>query len=143
MLAARQRARRARTRPRTDHTIETALAIVRDLAGFLPPSWQARLALRTCMTSRCSWPRCPGTKTAATVLRQFFRFARAQKIILPIPPAAYRHRAPRLHRQTITLTSSVPCSAATTSTGAPARGAAGILALLHGASSSESAVAGQ
>jgi hypothetical protein len=35
MLTARQRARRARTRPRTDHTIETALAIVRDLARFL------------------------------------------------------------------------------------------------------------
>jgi integrase len=35
MLAARQRARRACTRPRTDHTIETALAIVRDLAVFL------------------------------------------------------------------------------------------------------------
>ena len=35
MLAARERARRAGTRPRTDHTIETALAIVRDLAMFL------------------------------------------------------------------------------------------------------------
>ncbi len=35
MLTARQRARRAGTRPCTDHTIETALAIVRDLARFL------------------------------------------------------------------------------------------------------------
>ena len=35
MLAARERARRAGTRPRTDHTIETALATIRDLALFL------------------------------------------------------------------------------------------------------------
>jgi len=35
MLAARQRARRAGTKTRTDHTIETALAIVRDPARFL------------------------------------------------------------------------------------------------------------
>jgi hypothetical protein len=35
MLRARERARRAGTRPRTDHTIETALATVRDLAVFL------------------------------------------------------------------------------------------------------------
>jgi hypothetical protein len=34
MLAARQRARRAGTKPRTDHTIETALAIVPDRARF-------------------------------------------------------------------------------------------------------------
>src|SRR5262249_46807067 len=35
MLAARQRARRAGTRPRTDHTVETALSVMRDLARFL------------------------------------------------------------------------------------------------------------
>jgi len=35
MPRARERSRRAGTRPRSDHTIETALAIVRDLAGFL------------------------------------------------------------------------------------------------------------
>lgn len=35
MLHARERARRAGTRPRADHTIEVALAITRDLAVFL------------------------------------------------------------------------------------------------------------
>lgn len=35
MLAARERARRAGTRPRSDHTIEAALATMRDLARFL------------------------------------------------------------------------------------------------------------
>ena len=35
MLTARRRAHRAGTKPRTDHTIETALSIVRDLARFL------------------------------------------------------------------------------------------------------------
>ena len=60
MLAARQRARRAGTRPRTDHTIETALAIVRDLAVFLARRRASRTGRwRTCTTSRRSWPRCP------------------------------------------------------------------------------------
>jgi hypothetical protein len=35
LLRARARALRAGTRPRSDHTIETALAITRDLARFL------------------------------------------------------------------------------------------------------------
>jgi hypothetical protein len=35
MQRARERARRAGTRPRSDHTIETALDVVRDLARFL------------------------------------------------------------------------------------------------------------
>jgi hypothetical protein len=60
MLTARQRARRAGTRPRTDHTVETALAIVRDLARFVA-GHQAKQdwALADGMTSRRSWPPCP------------------------------------------------------------------------------------
>jgi hypothetical protein len=60
LLAARRRARRARTRPRADHTIETALSTVRDLARFLAAQrGKQDWALAECTTSRRSWPRCP------------------------------------------------------------------------------------
>ena len=59
-MRAQDRARRAGTRPRSDHTLETALAIMRDLALFLPTN-EARTTgpWSTCTTSRHSWSRCP------------------------------------------------------------------------------------
>jgi hypothetical protein len=55
MLAARERARRAITRPRTDHTVETALATMRDLALFLDAQrGKQDWALPTSSTSRHS-----------------------------------------------------------------------------------------
>jgi site-specific recombinase XerD len=142
MLAARQRARRAGTRPRTDHTVETALAIVRDLAQFLAgrrgkQDWvladvhDIEAFLVTVPKSR---------KRRLTVLRQFFRFARTQKIILADPTRGLAATAPRsftgpaialdqqraLFRRWITSPDAHPHEALL-----------GILALLHGASSSE------
>ena len=142
MLAARQRARRAGTRPRTDHTIETALAIVRDLARFLADrrakqDWaladvhDIEAFLATVPKSR---------KRRLTVLRQFFGFARTRKIILTDPTRALAATAPRgFTGQTIAVDQQRALFRRwTTSPDAhPHEALLGILALLHGASSSE------
>ncbi len=125
MLAARQRARRAGTRPRTDHTIETALAIVRDLARFLAAQrgkqdW-ALADVHDIEAFLATLPK--ARKRRLTVLRQFFGFTRArgftgQTIALDQQRALFRRW--------------------TTGPGAhPHEALLGILALLHGASSSE------
>jgi integrase len=141
-LAARQRARRAGTRPRTDHTVETALAIVRDLAQFLAgrrgkQDW-ALADVHDIEAFLVTVPK--SRKRRLTVLRQFFRFARTQKIILADPTRGLAATAPRgftgpaialdqqraLFRRWITSPDAHPHEALL-----------GILALLHGASSSE------
>jgi integrase len=142
LLAARHRARRAGTRPRTDHTIETALSIVRDLARFLASrrgkhDWaladvhDIEAFLATVPKSR---------KRRLTVLRQFFGFARTQKIILTDPTRDLTAAAPRgFTGQTIALDQQRTLFRRwTTSLEAhPHEALLGILALLHGASSSE------
>lgn len=59
-MRAQDRARRAGTRPRSDHTLETALSILRDLACS-PPNTVARTTgpWSTFTTSKPSWPPCP------------------------------------------------------------------------------------
>ena len=142
MLAARQRARRAGTRPRTDHTIETALATVRDLARFL-----------ACLRGKQDWALADvhdieaflatlpkARKRRLTVLRQFFRLARTRKIILAHPTRTLAAAAPRgFTGQTIALDQQRALFRRwTTGTDAhPHEALLGILALLHGASSSE------
>jgi integrase len=142
MLAARQRARRAGTRPRTDHTIETALSTVRDLARFLAgrtgkQDW-ALADVHDIEAFLATLPK--ARKRRLTVLRQFFRFARAQKIILADPTRGLAATASRgFTGQTITLDQQrVLFRRWTASPGAhPHEALLGILALLHGASSSE------
>src|SRR5262249_28205609 len=86
-LQARERARRAGTRPRADSTIEDRLAAVRDLAIYLAAErgktdWatadvhdiEAFLATRPA-----------NRKTVLTGLRQFFAWTRAAKLILADP----------------------------------------------------------
>jgi hypothetical protein len=120
MLAARQRACRAGTRPRTDHTIETALAIVRDLARFLADrrgkqDW-ALAGVHDIEAFLVTVPK--SRKRRLTVLGQFFGFARTRKIILADPTRTLAAAAPRgFAGRPSPLTSSVPCSAA----GRPAR----------------------
>jgi integrase len=142
MLAARQRARRAGTRPRTDHTIETALAIVRDLARFLDSGqgkqgW-ALADVHDIEAFLATLPK--ARKRRLTVLRQFFRFARTQKIILADPTRGLTATAPRgFTGQTIALDQQRTLFRRwTVDAGAhPHEALLGILALLHGASSSE------
>lgn len=76
MLYARERARRAGTRPRTDRTIESALTIVRDLARFLDSQrakqdW-ALVDIADIEAFLAELPKNRARRLA--VLRQFFRF---------------------------------------------------------------------
>ncbi|MFI6449863.1 site-specific integrase [Kitasatospora sp. NPDC050543] len=86
-MNAQDRARRASTRPRSDHTLETALSTMRDLAIFLTAfrgknDWalvdvhDIEAFLTTLARAR---------KRRLTVLRQFFRFARSHRIVLIDP----------------------------------------------------------
>jgi hypothetical protein len=142
MLRARQRARRAGTRPRTDATMEAALATVRDLAGFLAAvrgklDW-ALVDVGDLEAFLAQSPK--GRKRRLTVLRQFFGLARTQRLLLVDPTRGLSATAPggftgtsvgldqqqRLfHRWTANPTVY------------PHEALLGILALLHGASSRE------
>ena len=97
-----ERARRAGTRPRSDHDHRDRPG---DRARPRAGSWPASAASRTgrwptCTTSRRSSPPCPSArKRRLTVLRQFFRFARTQQGHPRRPhPGPDRPRAPRVHR---------------------------------------------
>ncbi|MFJ3176598.1 hypothetical protein ACIPJK_38465 [Streptomyces roseus] len=96
LLRARERARRAGTLPRTDSTIDAALAIVRDLACFLTGSrdkqdWaltdvhdvEAFLATRPKARQR-----------RLIVLRQYFRFTRSRKVVLVDPTRGVKAKGP-------------------------------------------------
>ena len=143
MLYARERARRAGTRPRTDHTIETALTIVRDLARFLDSSTRQTGLGPGRHARHRGVPRrpCPKHRTRRlTVLRQFFRFARSRKFMLVDPTPVCRSSGPEGSVAAPSpRTSSAPCFAAgaTTRDAHPHEALLGILALLHGASSDE------
>jgi integrase len=142
MLAARQRARRAGTRPRSDHTIETALATIRDLALFLDAGQGKRdWALADVHDVEAFLGTLPrARKRRLTVLRQFFRFARSRKIILADPardlgarePRGFTGRTLRLDEQRELFRRwATGCGAH------PHEALLGILALLHGASGDE------
>ncbi|MFF4309619.1 hypothetical protein [Streptomyces sp. NPDC001507] len=78
-MRAQERARRAGTRPRSNHTLETALASMRDLATFLineqPKTDWSLVDVHDIEAFLTLLPR--ARKRWLTVLRQFFRFARA------------------------------------------------------------------
>lgn len=142
MLRARERARRAGTRPRHDNTIETALAIVRDLARFLDAErgkhdWalvdvhdiEAFLAGSAQRRRR-----------RLTVLRQYFRVARAQRHLLVDPTRGLSAKEPRgFTGTTLTLDQQRALLRRWTTDPAthPHEALLGILGLLHGASSRE------
>jgi site-specific recombinase XerD len=142
MLASRDRARRAGTRPRSDHTVEAALATMRDLALFLAGErgkrdW-ALADVHDIEAFLATLPR--GRKRRLTVLRQFFRFARSSKVILADPTRGLAAREPRgFTGQTLLLDKQRELFRRwTTGRDAhPHEALLGILALLHGASSDE------
>jgi site-specific recombinase XerD len=89
MIAAQQRARQAGTRPRSDHTLTDELSVLRDIARFLiaergKADWatvqaadlEAFLALRPASRGR-----------RLSILRSFFRWARASRLVLANPAA--------------------------------------------------------
>jgi hypothetical protein len=86
-MRAQDRARRAGTRPRSDHTLETALGILRDLALFLTEhrskdDW-ALADVHDIEAFLATLPK--ARKRRLVVLRQFFRFARSQHLVLIDP----------------------------------------------------------
>ena len=102
--------------PAADHTIETALAIVRDLARFLAgqrgkQDW-ALVDVHDIEAFLATLPKARNRRL--TVLRQFFRFARAQtaRARRPDPRPVRRAAARASPARPSPSTSSAPCSAA-------------------------------
>jgi site-specific recombinase XerD len=96
MLRARERALRAGTRPRADETIETALATVRDLGRFMDGDLGKRdwalVDVHDIEAFLATLPK--ARKRRLTVLGQFFRFARTQKVMLVDPTRGLSARQP-------------------------------------------------
>jgi len=142
MLRARERARRAGTRPRTDATIEAALATMRDLARFLAAvrgkrDW-ALIDVADLEAFLALLPK--GRKRRLTVLRQFFGFARTQRLVLVDPTGGLSAKAPSgFTGETVSLDQQRRLFRRwmTDPTVHPHEALLGILALLHGASSRE------
>ena len=141
-LKARERARRAGTRPRADSTIEDRLAAVRDLAVFLASrrgktDW-ATADVHDIEAFLGTRPR--NRKSTLTGLRQFFAWARAAKLILADPTRGLTAREPRGFRGPV-----APLDLQrqlfhrwTAADGVhPHEALTGLLALLHGATCAE------
>lgn len=143
MLRAQHRARRSGTRPRTDHTIETALAIMRDFALFLASHrGKADWALVDVHDAEAFLAAQPGMrKRRLTVLRQFFRHARTHRIVLIDPTRGLSARTARgITSPTLPLPRQRELFRQWTSDDEkahPHETLLGMLALLHGASCSE------
>jgi site-specific recombinase XerD len=141
-VTAQQRARRARTRPRADRTLADELAVLRDLARFLTAeraktNWatvqaadlEAFLALRPASQAR-----------RLTILRSFFRWAKASRLVLANPAAGLSARQRRgYHPRTLAVAEQRRLFRRWTTGPAvhPHEALTGLLALLHAAPSRE------
>jgi site-specific recombinase XerD len=143
MIRDQTRALRAGTRPRTDQTIETALATVRDLALFLAgrrgrSDW-ALVDVHDIEAFLATNPK--SRHRRLTVLRQFFRFAHRSRLLLIDPTAQLRIRQHQAFRgQTLTLQQQRSLFHRWTTAESPAHpheALVGMLALLHAVSSQE------
>ncbi|AVZ77073.1 integrase [Streptomyces lunaelactis] len=142
MIRSRERSRRAGTLPRTDATIEAALAIVRDLALFLAGErGKQDWALTDVHDLEAFLARSPkARKRRLVVLGQFFRFARSRKIVLVDPARGLTARGPSgFTGATLTPDQQRVLFRRWTTDPAvhPHEALLGMLALLHGASSRE------
>jgi site-specific recombinase XerD len=142
MLYARERARRSGTRPRADHTLETALATMRDFARFLDSDRHKHdWALTDVHDVEAFLTQLPSARRRRlAVIGQFFRFARAQRLILVDPTRGLNAREPRGFRSaTLTLQQQRVLFRRWTNEPDthPHEALLGILALLHGASNQE------
>jgi hypothetical protein len=139
MLQARERARRAGTKPRTDATIDSHLSTVRDLAIHLDThrskhDWAA-VDVHDVESFLATNPAL--RRTRLIPLRQFFRFARHRRTILVDPTHGLIGREHRGFRgKTIELARQrVLFRRWTADAGVhPHEAFTGLLALLHGAS---------
>lgn len=142
MLAARVRAARAHTRPRSDSTIEGSLAVVRDLALFLTDRGRTDWAqvtrgdVEAFLASRRPGNR-PRTRT---VIGQFFTWARTNKLILVDPTRgidAARRRGFTGTTISVDRQRLLFARWTTDPTVHPHEAFVGLLAMLHGASNLE------
>lgn len=139
LLAGRERARRIGEQPLTDHTIEQRLAVLAALAIHLD-----RAGVR-------DWATCSRTQIDAflatggdrgfrlAALRDFFHFARQQRMCLTDPTVGLTHRPARGFRGR-TLDRAEQTSLLRRWAGGdchPHEALVGLLALLHGAATSE------
>jgi hypothetical protein len=141
MLGARERARRAGTRPRADNTIERRLSIIRDLAIFLTGQGQDDWATASVHDIEAFLATRPASRRSClTAVRHFFTWARASKLVLTNPARGLSARQPRgYHGPTLTLELQRDLFRRWTTTGGvhPHEALTGLLALIHGASSEE------
>jgi site-specific recombinase XerD len=141
-MRAQDRARRAGTRPRSNHTLETALSILRDLACFLTEyrgkdDW-ALVDVHDVEAFLATLPK--ARKRRLVVLRQFFRFARFKHIVLIDPTRTLMVKERNGFRgRTLTLDQQRELFRRWTTSEHvhPHEALLGMLALLHGASSAE------
>jgi integrase len=136
------RARRAGTLPRSDLTIDRALATVRDLAEHLHDQrHKGDWALVDVGDIEAFLAVLPASRARRlTVVRQFFRFAKTHKIVLVDPTRGLSAKQPKgFIGRTITLDQQRKLFRrwATDAQPHPHEALLGIFALLHGASSSE------
>jgi len=142
LLSARERARRAGTRPRCDDTIERHLSIVRDMAVFLAAErgkddWATAGAhdVEAFLAARPA-----GRPRHLTALRQFFTWARTSRLVLTDPARELPARQPRgYHGPTASLHLQRELFRRWTTSGDvhPHEALAGLLTLVHGASNQE------
>lgn len=142
LLNCRTRARRAGTLPRSDHTIESALSTIRDLAVFINTicnkhDW-ATIDISDVEAFLATSP--INQAHNLTVLRQFFRFARRRHTILIDPTNGLKRRQDKGFRgRTLTRHQQRELFRRWTIDPDvhPHEAFVGLLALLHGASSRE------
>ena len=142
LLTARARARRAGTLPRSDRTIDVALATLRDLALFLNDG-RGKQDWSTVDVSDIEefLNLQPNNRPRRlTVLRQFFRFARTRHLVLIDPTRGLERKQSKGFRgRTLTIDQQRLLFRRWTTdpTVHPHEALVGILALLHGASGQE------
>ena len=145
-LQARDRARRAGTRPRADRTLEINLTAVRDLARYLAGSrpavtgWQ--LAAASDVEAFLATIASPANRARQLhALRVFFRWARSHHLILADPTRGLRPSSNIPFRGRLLSAAEQRQLLRRWTAGAealhPHEPAAGLLGLLHGASSGE------
>lgn len=143
MLQARERARRAGTRPRADGTIESAIAGVRDFAQYLlnhrgKDDWSV-VDVHDVEAFLAAHPRMRGRHLS--VLRQFFKFARNNRVVLVDPTRGIPPNRDRAFSgRTLTIDDQRVLFRRWTGTDGdvhPHEALFGLFALLHGAASRE------
>lgn len=141
LLNARERARRAGTRPRADNTIERRLSTIRDMAILLNGQGKHDWATASVQDIEAFLATRPAIRRSRlTALRHFFTWARASKLVLTDPTRGLSARQPRgYHGPTASLELQRQLFRRwTTGDGIhPHEALTGLLTLIHGASSEE------